>query len=253
MIAWFARNSVAANLLMIAIMGLGIWTLATDRIPLEVFPDTPSRFLSVTVPYPGATPEEVEEMIVLRIEEAITQVPGIKRVFSTSSSSGGTVNIEMEDADLARQIIDDVKIRVDAIPNFPALAERPNIQHDDFMSSVISVVLSADMAERDLRRLGEQVRDEIAALPEITHSTLTGVRPYEISIEIPEATLRKYGLTLDRLAYAKQDAIVLHPGPMNRGIEIADEVADDPRHSAIFKQADNRVPVNMAALDLLVS
>ena len=213
MIAWFARNSVAANLLMIAIMGLGIWTLATDRIPLEVFPDTPSRFLSVTVPYPGATPEEVEEMIVLRIEEAITQVPGIKRVFSTSSSSGGTVNIEMEDADLARQIIDDVKIRVDAIPNFPALAERPNIQHDDFMSSVISVVLSADMAERDLRRLGEQVRDEIAALPEITHSTLTGVRPYEISIEIPEATLRKYGLTLDRISTAiRSSAIDLPAG-----------------------------------------
>ena len=213
MIAWFARNSVAANLLMIAIMGLGIWTLATDRIPLEVFPDTPSRFLSVTVPYPGATPEEVEEMIVLRIEEAITQVPGIKRVFSTSSSSGGTVNIEMEDADLARQIIDDVKIRVDAIPNFPALAERPNIQHDDFMSSVISVVLSADMAERDLRRLGEQVRDEIAALPEITHSTLTGVRPYEISIEIPEATLRKYGLTLDRISAAiRSSAIDLPAG-----------------------------------------
>jgi aspartate carbamoyltransferase catalytic subunit len=72
---------------------------------------------------------------------------------------------------------------------------------------------------------------------------------------IPDDTayFNEYGLTLDRLAYAKQDAIVLHPGPMNRGIEIADEVADDPRHSAIFKQADNRVPVNMAALDLLVS
>lgn len=213
MIAWFARNSVAANLLMFAVMGLGIWTLATDRIPLEVFPDTPSKFLSVNVPYPGGTPEEVEEMIVLRIEEAITQVPGIKRIFSTSSSSGGTVNIEMEDASLARQIIDDVKIRVDAIPNFPALAERPSIQHDDFMSSVISIVLSADMAERDLRRLGEQVRDEIAALPEITHSTLSGVRQYEISIEIPEATLRKYGLTLEKISTAiRSSAIDLPAG-----------------------------------------
>jgi multidrug efflux pump subunit AcrB len=202
MIAWFARNGVAANLLMLAVMGFGAWTLVSERIPIEVFPDMPSRFISVNVPYPGATPEEVEETIVLRIEDAIQQVAGIKRIVSTASSSGGNVMMEIEDANLARQIIDDVKIRVDAIPNFPTLAERPIIQHDDFMSSVISVILSADMAERDLRRLGEQVRDEISALPGISHANLTGVRDYEISIEIPEARLRKYGLTLDQISTA---------------------------------------------------
>ncbi|MDZ4405266.1 efflux RND transporter permease subunit [Prosthecobacter sp.] len=213
MIAWFARNGVAANLLMLAVMGMGFWTLWTGRIPLEVFPDMPSRFISVNVPYPGATPEEVEETIVLRIEEAIQQVAGIKRIVSTASSSGGNVMMEIDDADLARQIMDDVKIRVDAIPNFPALAERPIIQHDDFMSSVISVILSADMAERDLRRLGEQVRDEISALPGISHANLTGVRDYEISIEIPEARLRKYGLTLDQISAAiRSSAIDLPAG-----------------------------------------
>jgi multidrug efflux pump subunit AcrB len=202
MIAWFARNGVAANLLMLAVMGFGAWTLVSERIPIEVFPDMPSRFISVNVPYPGATPEEVEETIVLRIEDAIQQVAGIKRIVSTASSSGGNVLMEIDDANLARQIMDDVKIRVDAIPNFPTLAERPIIQHDDFMSSVISVILSADMAERDLRRLGEQVRDELSALPGISHANLTGVRDYEISIEIPEARLRKYGLTLDQISTA---------------------------------------------------
>ncbi|HBJ87509.1 MAG TPA: acriflavine resistance protein B [Verrucomicrobiales bacterium] len=202
MIAWFARNGVAANLLMLAVMGFGAWTLVSERIPIEVFPDMPSRFISVNVPYPGATPEEVEETIVLRIEDAIQQVAGIKRIVSTASSSGGNVMMEIDDADLARQIMDDVKIRVDAIPNFPTLAERPIIQHDDFMSSVISVILAADMAERDLRRLGEQVRDELSALPGISHANLTGVRDYEISIEIPEARLRKYGLTLDQISTA---------------------------------------------------
>jgi multidrug efflux pump subunit AcrB len=200
MIAWFARNAVAANLLMFAIMGIGVWTLWTDRIPVEVFPEFPSRFISVNVAYPGATPEEVEETIVLRIEEAIQQVAGIKRIVSTASSSGGNVMLEIEDADRVREIIDDIKIRIDAIPNFPALAERPVITHDDNMSSVISVILAGDMAERDLRRLGEQVRDELSALPGISHADLSGVRNYEISIEIPEETLRKYGLTLDQIS-----------------------------------------------------
>lgn len=213
MISWFARNSVAANLLMLAVMGLGIWTLWTGRIPLEVFPDMPSRYISVNVPYPGATPEEVEETIVLRIEEAIQQVTGIKRIVSTASSSGGNVMLEINDADQAREIIDDIKIRIDSIPNFPALAERPIIQHDDHLNSVISVILAADMAERDLRRLGEQVRDEISALPGISHANLTGVREYEIAIEIPEATLRKHGLTLDQISTAiRTSAIDLPAG-----------------------------------------
>lgn len=213
MISWFARNSVAANLLMIAVMGLGIWTLWTGRIPLEVFPDMPSRFISVNVPYPGATPEEVEETIVLRIEEAIQQVTGIKRIVSTASSSGGNVMMEINDADQAREIIDDIKIRIDSIPNFPALAERPIIQHDDHLNSVISVILAADMAERDLRRLGEQVRDEISALPGISHADLSGVRNYEIAIEIPEATLRKYTLSLDQISAAiRTSAIDLPAG-----------------------------------------
>lgn len=213
MISWFARNSVAANLLMLAVMGMGAWTLVTESVPIEVFPDMPSRFISVNVPYPGATPEEVEETIVLRIEEALQQVTGIKRIVSTAGSSGGTVMMEIYDADKAREIIDDIKIRIDAIPNFPALAERPIIQHDDHLNSVISVILSAEMAERDLRRLGEQVRDEIAALPGISHADLAGVRPYEISIEIPEAELRKHGLTLDQISTAiRSSAIDLPAG-----------------------------------------
>jgi multidrug efflux pump subunit AcrB len=198
---------------MLAVMGMGAWTLVTESVPIEVFPDMPSRFISVNVPYPGATPEEVEETIVLRIEEALQQVTGIKRIVSMAGSSGGNVMMEIYDADKAREIIDDIKIRIDAIPNFPALAERPIIQHDDHLNSVISVILSADMAERDLRRLGEQVRDEIAALPGISHADLAGVRPYEISIEIPEAELRKHGLTLDQISTAiRSSAIDLPAG-----------------------------------------
>ncbi|MES2595710.1 MAG: efflux RND transporter permease subunit [Verrucomicrobiota bacterium] len=208
MINWFARNHVAANLLMLAVMVAGIWTLWKEKIPLEVFPEMPSRMISVTVPYPASAPEEVEEMIVMKIEEAVQQVGGIKHIYSNAGSNGGTVTIECEEKSNPRQILEDVKIHLDAIPNFPELAEKPTIQLDDSFQSVITVVLAADMAERDLRRLGEQVRDEISALPGISHANIGGVRSYEIAIEIPEATLRKYGLNLERISAAIRSSAV---------------------------------------------
>lgn len=208
MISWFARNHVAANLLMLAVVAAGAWTLFSGKIPLEVFPDVPSRMLSVSVPYPGSTPEEVEEMIVLKIEEAIQQVQGIKHINSTASSSGANISIEVEEGSDPRQVLEDVKIRVDAVPQFPEEAEKPVVQLDDWFMSVITVVISAEMADRDLRRLGEQVRDEVGALPGISHVSLGGIRPLEISMEIPEATLRKYGLTLESISRAIQSAAI---------------------------------------------
>jgi multidrug efflux pump subunit AcrB len=97
MIAWFARNGVAANIVMLAVMIAGAWTLWQDKIPLEVFQDVPSRFISVNVPYPASSPEEVEETIVLKIEEAIQQVGGIKHINSTAGSGGGSVFIEVQE------------------------------------------------------------------------------------------------------------------------------------------------------------
>ena len=213
MISWFARNGVAANLMMLAIMGAGLWTLWQDKIPLEVFQDMPSRYISVNVPYPASSPEETEETIVLKIEEAIQQIGGIKHVNSTASSGGGTVFIEVNEDDDPRRVMEDVKIRVDAIPNFPALAEKPVIQLDDAFHSVITVILSADMSEKDLKRLGEQTRDELSSLPGISHADITGVRNEEIAIEIPEDTLRKHGLTLESIGSAiRQTAIDMPAG-----------------------------------------
>ena len=132
MIAWFARNGVAANLLMFGVIGIGIYTLWADKIPLEVFPDSKSRMISVVVPYPASTPEETEETIVLKIEEAIQQVNGIKHVRSNASSGSGGVFVECEDNADPRRVMEDITVRVDAITTFPALAEKPIIQQDDF-------------------------------------------------------------------------------------------------------------------------
>ena len=124
MISWFARNHVAANLLMLAVMVAGVWTLWTNKIPLEVFPEIPSRMITISVPYPASAPEEVEEMIVMKIEEAIQQVQGIKHIYSTAGSNGGTVTVECEPDRPPREVLDDLKIRLDAIPNMPELAEK---------------------------------------------------------------------------------------------------------------------------------
>ena len=213
MIAWFARNSVAANLLMFAVMGAGMWTLLSDRIPLEVFPDMPSRWIQVTVPYPGGTPEETEESIVLRLEEAIQPVGGIEQIIATARSSSGSMMVEVHEDRDPRQVMEDIKLRVDAIPNLPELAEKPIIEVADRYHSVITVVISAEMAEADLRQLGELIRDELAALPGVSFTNLSGVRPYEIAIEVSEESLRKYGLTLSDLTTAiRQSAIDLPAG-----------------------------------------
>jgi multidrug efflux pump subunit AcrB len=202
MISWFARNHVAATLLMVGIALAGIATLGSNRIPLEVFPDFPDRTIIVNVPYPGATPAETEETIVQRVEDAIQQVPGIARILSTAGSSGGTVNIEVNPSSDAREVLADVKNRIDAIATFPRDSEKPIVSIPGSFNSVITVIVAADLAEKDLARLGETIRDDILSLPGISHAELNGVRPYEIAIEIPEANLRRHGLTLDNVSQA---------------------------------------------------
>ncbi|HSI65433.1 MAG TPA: efflux RND transporter permease subunit [Candidatus Saccharimonadia bacterium] len=216
MISWFARNSVAANLLMVAVIVAGGWTLWAGKIPLEVFPEIPSRIVNISVPYPASDPEEVEEMIVIKIEEAIQTVAGIKNINSLASSSGANISVEVEEGLDPRQVLEDIKIRTDAIPEFPEEAEKPVIQVDDERRSVITVVIAADMGERDLRRLGEQVRDELAAQPGISYVSLAGSRPLEIAIEVSEETLRKYGLTLESISAAIRNAAIDLPAGVVR-------------------------------------
>lgn len=202
MIAWFARNGVAANLLMLAIVISGIGTLIMGKIPVEVFPEFEINQLSIQVPYRGATPEEVEESILTRIEEAITDVEGIEKIVGFASESGANINIEIVDGFDRRDVLDDVKNRVDAISTFPTEAEKPRISLAQGWRSVISVVLYGDLSERDLKELGKQVRDDIANLPDVSAADLQGVRPYEISIEIDEPTLQRYQLSFDQVATA---------------------------------------------------
>jgi len=203
-IAWFAANGVAANLLMATIVVAGLLTIA--RIPQEVFPEFSSELITVSVPFPGAAPEEVEEGVVIRVEEAIQDLEGIDEIRSTSSENVGTVSIEAQSGTDLQKLLNDVKSRVDAISTFPEEAEKPVIQEVLLRQQVINVAVSGQAEERTLKRIGERVRDDLVALPGITQADLVVARPYEISIEVSETSLRRYGLTFTEVADAVRRA-----------------------------------------------
>jgi multidrug efflux pump subunit AcrB len=209
-IEWFANNSVAANLLMLLVVVAG--ALAIPTIKKEVFPEISSDMVSVTLLYPGATPVEVEESICTRVEEAVQGISGIKRITSTAVENSGTVMIELVPGEELRTVLDEVKSAVDGITSFPEEAESPVVQEVKRTTQVVNVAISGQAEELALKRLGEQVRDEISNLPEITLVELTNVRPYEISIEVSEEVLRRYGMTFDEVARAVRLASLDLPG-----------------------------------------
>ena len=127
MIAWFAKNDVAANILLVVILLSGIY-VGSNHIPVDLFPEFEQRSVSVSMTLPGASPEEVEEGITIRIEEAIQDLEGIREINSSSSEGGASVTIEVEEGYDVREMLDDVKIKVDAINNFPIGAENLLIQ-----------------------------------------------------------------------------------------------------------------------------
>lgn len=209
-IAWFAENRVTANLLMIAILAAGF--LALTRIKLEVFPEFSADLISVSVIYLGAPPEEVEEGVCVRVEEAIQDLEGIKKITATAAEGVGTVAIEVQTGYDTRKLLDDIKSRVDAITTFPAETEKPVIQEILNRRQVINVAISGETDEKSLKVLGEQIRDEIADLPEISQVELAAARPYEIAIEVSEEALRRYGLTFDEVARAVRLSSLDLPG-----------------------------------------
>lgn len=198
LIAWFARNHVAANLLMFFIVMLGLYSLFT--IKRETFPEMNTGQINVQVLYRGGAPEEVERSVVVKIEEAIEGIQGIKEINSTASEGSGMVRIDVEEGYDSNQIMDEVKLAVDGISTFPGETERPVISKRTWRNQAINVQVAGDLDETTLKGLTETIRDEMLALPEVTYVQEMGTRPFEISIEISEQTLREYGLTLEQVS-----------------------------------------------------
>ncbi len=197
---WFVNNSVAANLLMFLLVIGGL--VGLQKVGKESFPSMIPQQIEVSVAYLGAGPEEVEERIIIRIEEAVYDLDGVKRIRSTAREGIGFVTIEgVDDYDM-QKLLNDVKSRVDSINTFPRLAERPMVSQPVFNNSVIQLAIAANIPENELKELGRKVRNEIATLKGVSRVQLDATRPYEISIEIDEFNLQKYGLSFDEVAQA---------------------------------------------------
>jgi len=199
-INWFARNSVAANLLMVILLAGGFYTVLT--IKKEIQPRIDTNFITVGVPFLGATPLDVEEGVVIKIEEAIQDIEGIEEIVSTARRGFGEVRVEVHADYEVTELMDEVKNRVDAISTFPDNTEKPVISRTQFQQQVVIVSVFGDVNERTLNEFAKQIRNEIVALPGVTRAEFFGSRPYEISIEVSEFTLQNYGMTLSEVALA---------------------------------------------------
>jgi multidrug efflux pump subunit AcrB len=209
-LAWFAGNRVAANILMLFFIVGGL--LALVGIKIEIFPEIDTDLVTVTVPYRGGTPDDVEQGVAIKVEEAIAGIEGIKEIRSVSQEGLGTVIAELEpDAD-DNEVLNDIKNEVDRIDTFPDETEEPVIAKATNRVQVIIVVLSGNVPERTLKYLAEEARDELTALENISQVEIAAARPFEISIEVSEMALRKYGLSFDQVAEAVRQSSLDLPG-----------------------------------------
>ncbi|MGE9296789.1 MAG: efflux RND transporter permease subunit, partial [Puniceicoccales bacterium] len=225
MINWFARNGVAANLLMMVIVFGGIASMMSIKV--ELFPQFSFDIVTITVPFRGAAPEEVEEQVVARIEEKVQDLDGIKKINSTATEGLGVVSVEVQKGYDVRKLLDDIKTRVDSIDTFPEETERPVIEEALIRREVMAISLRGNTDEKTLKRLAEEVREDLLSLPldypaggrfqrtfaklgeldpggafreflvgnsTISQVDIIGVRDYEIGIEVSENALRRHGL-----------------------------------------------------------
>jgi multidrug efflux pump subunit AcrB len=209
-IAWFAANHVAANLLMLFIIVAGLISVFTIR--KQTTPDFELNNIQVRVAYLGAAPQEVEEGVVVKVEEAIQDIKGIIRITGRASEGSGTVTAEVSSGTDIQEVLSEVKTRVDAISTFPVLTEKPVIFKQEIPIHVVFVAIHGALDEFSRKAIAQEVRDEMMRLPAVSTVEFLGDRPYEISIEVSEHVLRQYGLSMGEISQAVRNSSVDMPG-----------------------------------------
>ena len=201
LIRWFIDNPVAANLLMIVLLVGG--ALSALNLRSQVFPTISPGTVVVTVPFPGATPAEVEEGVTRRVEEAVLGIDGVKRVTSNASENVGIVTIETNDFADRSVVKDDVESAVDRLSDFPPEnAEKPVVVAPKPTGGVVTLAVVGDVGESALRRAAEEIERDLLSQRGVSLVSLEGARDYEISIEVSEPTMRRYGLSFAEVADA---------------------------------------------------
>lgn len=203
-IDYFIKYGVAANLLMVGILILGVVSLF--NIKSTFFPETESRIVSIQIVYPGASPEEIEEGVVSKIEENLKGLTGVERYTSVSSENSGTVTVELFKGYDPDVILQDVKNAVDRINSFPVGMEPPVVYKQEFLGFAISFAISGDVNLRTLKRYGREVEDDLRAIDGISKVELSGFPDEEIEIAFREKDLRAYDLTFQQATQAVRNA-----------------------------------------------
>ncbi len=197
-VEWTVKNHVTANLLLLFIILFGFVNMINSKV--EVFPYYSLDMISVTVPYRGATPKDVEESICARIEEEVSGIDGVKKVTSTASEGVGTVFIEVQKGYNVRKVLDDVKNAVDRITNFPQEIDKPIITEVSRRTEVLKILVYGKADEKDIKKVAEKIRDDLTSYKDISLVQITSARPYEISINVPQKSLENYHLSLSDIA-----------------------------------------------------
>jgi len=192
-IAWFANNAVAANLLMIFIILMGLASYFT--IQRQMFPNIEINYITVSAQYPGASPQEIEESILIKVEEALKDVTEIKRTVARAFRDSGTVTLEIDTDEELTDVLDKVKLRVDGIATFPAGMEPVNISQIEFQQDVIEMPLVGDLPLPELKIIANEIEDELLQLGNVSLVEVSTPSD-EIAIEIKPEMLRKYSLSI---------------------------------------------------------
>ncbi len=213
-IVWFAKNHVAANLLMAAVLIGGVMTAPT--IKQTIMPDFDLNYVSVTIIYPGASPEEIEKSVTIRVEEALEGVEGIEEITSSANEGATNLIIELADGTDLSKALDEIESRIDGIVTFPEEIEEPIVTELQLRRGVMDIAIHGALDEKSLKALGQRTRNEIARLPGVSQVDLAATRPYEISIEVSEAALQSYGLRFDDVVLAIRRTSIDMPGGLVR-------------------------------------
>ena len=200
LIAWFARNPVAANLLMIIILVGGLLTANTIR--KQFFPAVEINWLSFSAGYPGAAPQEVEEGITIKVEEALESIQGLRRVITYSNRGSSNGWIRVEDNYDPQIVLEEVKSAIDSISSFPATMEKPRIEREKYTQEVMYISLYGDLTSKQLKEIGERIHDELLQLPLVNIANFYSGLGYEISVEVSKDRLREYGLSFNDVSNA---------------------------------------------------
>jgi len=210
-IEWMIRHPVAANLLMIFMLFTGV--ISAYTVKTETFPEATVDLIEVSVDYLGAAPLEIEDSIIRRIEEQVQGIDGIDTVTSIANENKAIVRLELMRGQDTSKKLDEVRTAIDQITSFPEEAEEPQIQEIPRRLRTLQLAIFGNIPEASLKELAYRVKDELIALPDISYIEISGVRDYEVSIEVSRDTLRAYGLTLPEIsAIIKQESLDLPGG-----------------------------------------